>query len=85
MSTTGSVAFPEQGRRDDVVIAASGAPPTLEKVAWFFSLFLLVFPPVAIVGTYLTDRTVLLSLPLLLMVVCGVFGLRLSTHLEKAA
>jgi len=68
---------------DDVVVAAVGFPEGLEKASWYFSAFLLLFPFIAVVATYITDKTILLSLPLLLMAVCGAFGTRLSYRLEQ--
>ena len=83
MSTIGAVLYPDKPARDSQVIAAVGFPEGLGKAAWVFSLFLLIFPPVAVIGTYTTDGVVLLSLPLLLMGVCGAFGVRLSIHLRS--
>jgi hypothetical protein len=83
MSTSGAVAFPGKPIDQDKVLAAVGFPEYLEKAAWVFSLFLLLFPPIAIVGTYIADKTILLSIPLLLMAVCGAFGLRLTIYLGR--
>ena len=83
MSTTGTVAFPDRSADDGIVVAAVGFPRRLEKASWYFSAFLLCFPAIVLVGTFFTDKTILLSLPLLLMAVCGAFGMRLSNYLEK--
>ena len=83
MSDAILVGFPERSERDKNAVAAVGFPEGLEKASWYFSLFLLVFPPIAIGGTYITEKTILLSLPLILMAVCGAFGMKLSLHLER--
>ena len=83
MSTAGAVAQPGREHESDKVVAATNLPGGVEKAAWVVSLFLLVFPPVAIIGTYITNNVVLLSVPLLLMAVCGAFGMRLSIYLER--
>ena len=85
MSTAaGGVQYPTHAGEAQETEAAIGLPRRLEKASWFFSLFLIIFPVVAVVGTYVRDGEVLLSVPLLLMAVCGGFGMRLSVHLEKA-
>ncbi len=85
MTTADTVALPGEPADDGVVKVALGFPQRLERAAWFFSAFLLVFPVIAVAGTYITERTLLLSLPLLLMMICGAFGMRLSLHLERTS
>lgn len=85
MSTTGAIEAPGDSGRDKVVVAAVGFPEDFRRMSLYFSVFMLVFPPMAIVENYINDdRTILLSLPLLLMAVCGAFGMRLSRHLERS-
>ena len=88
MSTADTAAAPDPRPHDlpgnaEALTEAVHFPEGLKKAAWLISLFLLVFPPVAALATYVTDGVLLLSVPLLLMTICGGFGLRLSIHLER--
>ena len=82
MATADAVASPEGRDQHSVVIADLGFPQRLQAASWFFSVFLIVFPPIAIIGLYVTQGIVLISVPLVLMAICGGFGLRLSLQLE---
>lgn len=62
---------------------AFGFGPSLEAATHYFSLFLLFFPPVALLLQLGIDGTLLLSMPLFLMFICGVFGTRASLSLRR--
>jgi len=48
----------------------------------YFSLFLCVFPIVAFLG-YLWDRTIIVSIPLVLMFCCGLLSFRAAKAIEN--
>jgi hypothetical protein len=62
---------------------AYGFGPTLEATTYYFSLFLLFFPPVALLLQLRINGALLLSMPLFLMFICGVFGTRASLSLRR--
>ena len=86
MTTDTAVAPDSQPQRqaaEQIVTEHTGFPKGLEKFSLYFSVFLVVFPFIAIVEAYLSAQTILISLPLFLMFICGVFGTRLALHLER--
>lgn len=57
--------------------------PALGHSVYYFSLFLVFFPPLSLLLYLHTNGTLLVSMPLALMCICGIFGTRASLQLRK--
>lgn len=55
----------------------------LRPFSLWFSVFLIVFPPLALIQSLIVSHVFIVSIPLILMLVCGVFGTRVFLHLHK--
>jgi hypothetical protein len=67
-------------RRIGIVVAAN-SNNIFRAATVTFSVFLIVFPVLAVVFFYLTEQILLVSFPLLLMFISGLFGFRLAMQI----